>query len=181
MTLAIVPLAAPFSTTVTCNINGATGGTMKIGQGSQLTGTMTTSSALTVATVQAALNGAGLGDITVTGSTGGPYTLVVPNLNAALPFVLDSSTGGSGIIWTITTSPNNLVATYTGALSLGVSTATSPLTLTSAPTSGAVTLTFSKGTTTPTAGSLVFNLYTYITLTNGGALTFVEPFTFVTY
>ena len=120
--VAAAPTGTPADETQTIALGGATGGTATFNLDNEglsgASGSVATTAALTAAQVQAALESARAikpGNVAVTGSAGGPFTVTfqgdLAKANIPLMTVDDDSTGGSGVTVTAgTTGANKLHA-----------------------------------------------------------------------
>lgn len=120
--IAAAPTGSPADESQTLNLHGATAGDFTLGLDFEgLSGTSVSipaSAALTAAAIQTALEAVRpikAGNVLVTGSAGGPFTIAFQNAlakaNIPLLTLVDSSTGGSGItIAAGTNGVNNLHA-----------------------------------------------------------------------
>jgi hypothetical protein len=117
--VAAAPTGTPANESQTIALGGATGGSVTFGfdhEGlSGTTSAIATSAATTAATIQAALEALRpikAGNVAVSGSAGGPFTVSFAGgrlANANLPLITktDSSTGGTGVVVSAGTDGNN--------------------------------------------------------------------------
>jgi hypothetical protein len=120
--VAAAPTGSPADESQTLNLHGATSGHITLGldfEGlSETSVNIATSAALTAATIKTALENLRpikKGNVNVTGSAGGPFTITFQNklAKANLPMLtlVDASTGGTGVtIASATNGANNLHA-----------------------------------------------------------------------
>lgn len=118
--VAAAPTGTPANETQTIALGGATGGNMLLAFDHEgLTGTtsaISTTAALTAATIQAALEALRpikAGNVSVTGAAGGPFTVEfvgrLANANVPLLTRTDNSTGGTGVVISAGTAGTNKV------------------------------------------------------------------------